>query len=277
MRIVKKINNNVALAVDVCGKDVVVFGKGIGFPQMPYELDDSTAIQRVFHDVDSRMLEAISAIPDDVLLVSSDIVELARMDLDCKLNPNLTFTLADHLAFAIQRVHENIPLENPLAAEVAYVYPREHALGETGIKMVASRTGVTLPAAEACSIALHLVNAESAREGLGDIHLVMESAKVIEHVTQIVERDLGVELDRSSYGYVRFIAHLRYLVGRLMQGQSVKSGNSSLFRQAALDFPEAYACAYEVDQYLKSEHGWSCTDEELLYLMMHVNRLAAAQ
>ncbi|MCH3943362.1 MAG: hypothetical protein LKE37_06810 [Atopobiaceae bacterium] len=36
MRIVKKINNNVALAVDACGKDVVVFGKGIGFPQMPY-------------------------------------------------------------------------------------------------------------------------------------------------------------------------------------------------------------------------------------------------
>lgn len=277
MRIVKKINNNVALAVDAAGKDVVVFGKGIGFPAMPYELDDVSCVQRMFHDVDNRVFEAVAAIPDKVLLVSSDIVDLARMELDCKLNPNLTFTLADHLQFAIERVRDDIPLENPLAAEVSYIYPRENEVGMQGIKMVESRTGVTLPEAEACSIALHIVNAEAAREGLGDMHLVMESAKVIERVTQIVEDKLEVKLDRSSYSYVRFVAHLRYLVGRLMQGASVKSSNSSLFRQAALDFPEAYACAYEVDQYLKKEHGWSCTDEELLYLMMHINRLAAAQ
>ena len=38
MQICKKINNNVALARDAKGRELVVFGKGIGFPAMPYEL-----------------------------------------------------------------------------------------------------------------------------------------------------------------------------------------------------------------------------------------------
>ena len=34
MQIFKKINNNVALARDAKGRELVVFGKGIGFPAM---------------------------------------------------------------------------------------------------------------------------------------------------------------------------------------------------------------------------------------------------
>lgn len=38
MEVYKKINNNVALARDAKGRELVVFGKGIGFASMPYEL-----------------------------------------------------------------------------------------------------------------------------------------------------------------------------------------------------------------------------------------------
>ena len=40
MEVYKKINNNVALARDAKGRELVVFGKGIGFASMPYELTD---------------------------------------------------------------------------------------------------------------------------------------------------------------------------------------------------------------------------------------------
>ena len=49
MLILKKINNNVALAASDDGREVVVFGKGIGFHEMPYELADESLIQRKFY------------------------------------------------------------------------------------------------------------------------------------------------------------------------------------------------------------------------------------
>ena len=54
MQICKKINNNVALARDAKGRELVVFGKGIGFPAMPYELTDLSGVQRTFYDVNEK-------------------------------------------------------------------------------------------------------------------------------------------------------------------------------------------------------------------------------
>ena len=56
MEVYKKINNNVALARDAKGRELVVFGKGIGFASMPYELTDLSRIQRTFYDVNEKYL-----------------------------------------------------------------------------------------------------------------------------------------------------------------------------------------------------------------------------
>ena len=58
-----------------------------------------------------------------------------------------------------------------------------------------------------------------------------------------------------------------------MKNQEEHTINSSLFEQASNDFPEVYSCVKKINDYLESEYGWSCSNEELLYLMMHVNRL----
>lgn len=274
MLILKKINNNVALASTDAGEEAVVFGKGVGFHEMPYELEDESVIQRVFRDVDEKSIDGFEGISDEVLLVASDIVALADKALDCKLAGNLVISLADHLQYAVERAGEGVAIENPLSHEVAFVYPRETELGRRGIEVVRERLGVELPESEVTSIALHLVNAEV--DGMGsaqDMDLVMKSSVILERATQIIEGQLGQTLDRTSYAYVRFVAHLRFLIRRLMRGSCKESENSGLFRQAARDFPDAYRCAAGFNEYLKREYNWSCSDEEMLYLMMHVNRL----
>lgn len=274
MLILKKINNNVALASTDTGEEVVVFGKGVGFHEMPYELEDESVIQRVFRDVDEKSIDGFEGISDEVLLVASDIVALADKALDCKLAGNLVISLADHLQYAVERAGEGVAIENPLSHEVAFVYPRETELGHRGVEIVLDRLGVELPESEVTSIALHLVNAEV--DGMGsaqDMDLVMKSTVILERATQIIEGQLGQKLDRTSYAYVRFVAHLRFLIRRLMRGSCKETENSDLFRQAARDFPDAYRCAAGVNEYLKRDYNWSCSDEEMLYLMMHVNRL----
>lgn len=219
MLILKKINNNVALASTDTGEEVVVFGKGVGFHEMPYELEDESVIQRVFRDVDEKSIDGFEGISDEVLLVASDIVALADKALDCKLAGNLVISLADHLQYAVERAGEGVAIENPLSHEVAFVYPRETELGHRGVEIVLDRLGVELPESEVTSIALHLVNAEV--DGMGsaqDMDLVMKGTVILERATQIIEGQLGQKLDRTSYAYVRFVAHLRFLIRRLMRG-----------------------------------------------------------
>lgn len=46
MKIMKKINNNFAMALDDNGVELIVTGKGIGFPKTPYELTDLNIIEK---------------------------------------------------------------------------------------------------------------------------------------------------------------------------------------------------------------------------------------
>ena len=71
MRIVRKINNSAAVAQDSRGKELIVIGKGIGFPAVPYELTDMSRIDRTFYDIDPRYFEMISTLPQEILLASA--------------------------------------------------------------------------------------------------------------------------------------------------------------------------------------------------------------
>lgn len=121
MLILKKINNNVALAASDDGREVVVFGKGIGFHEMPYELADESLIQRKFYNVPESLQDMVGTLPDDVLLAASDIACFASQQLGCKLSGGLPFILADHLQFAVQRDDDQLSAPNPLEHEVAFI------------------------------------------------------------------------------------------------------------------------------------------------------------
>lgn len=281
MRIIKGINNNAALAVDENGKELVVFGRGVGFPASAHELSDPSVIVKRFYDVDTSLLPMVESLPEEVLAVSADIVEAAHAELACKLNSNLTFTLADHLNFAVDRAHEGIELENPLAAQIGVVYPRETAIGRRAIVLVRERMEVELPSAEAYAMALHLVNAEADAADSSSMDLVIKSTCIIEDIIAIVEECLGTTIDRESYPYMRFTTHLRFLIGRLKDqtppDAKTADSASTIFGRIATDFPKAAECAKRINAYLIKELDWCCSDEELLYLMLHTNRFISGQ
>ena len=63
MTVVKKINNNVAICRDGSQRELVAFGKGIGFPPTPYELTDLSKIDRTFYNVNSSYIPLLAEIP----------------------------------------------------------------------------------------------------------------------------------------------------------------------------------------------------------------------
>lgn len=270
MRITKKINNNVALALDSAGKELVVFGRGIGFPSMPYELTDLSKVQRTFYDIKSSYVDLAAVLPEDMILLAADIVELARCELDGDLNPNLPITLADHLNFAIERFQTGMEAHSPLAYDIAHFYPAEVELGKQALEIIRQRKGISLPQSEAASIALHLVNAELESS---DMHATLTATKVIRDITNIIEDTLGITLDTSGFNYSRFVMHIRYLLQRIQEGTQEVNGMSATMRSLIRKYPDIYCCTQNVVRYFSQNFHRECSEDEELYLFMHINRL----
>lgn len=60
MKAIRKINNNVAVCQDAGGSELIAFGKGIGFPAMPYEIENLDVIDRTFYDLNPSQVALIS-------------------------------------------------------------------------------------------------------------------------------------------------------------------------------------------------------------------------
>lgn len=269
MWILKKINNNCALARDDSGQDLVVFGKGIAYRRPPYELTDLSRVERTFYGVGGASVAALKDIPEDVLLLAADIIDFAGDKLDVDFNPNAPVTLADHINFAIERVKGDIVIETPLSFDVMCLYPREVKIARRAVTLVKSRLGVELPEAEVTNIALHLIDGESEQS---DMQATVEATRALEDVTRIVVGYIG-EIDTSSFTYARFAMHVRFLLDRIKGGGEVDEGFGTMLPVMKHEYPEAYACATDILAYFLTSHGWECSENEALYLLMHVQRL----
>lgn len=274
MKIVLRINHNAALALDGNGNELVVLGKGVGFPQVPYELNDMSKISKTFYDVDSRYMELIASLSQPILLASADIVEQAEINLASDLNANLVFTLADHLNFAIERIKKGIEFATPLAYDVRHLYPTEYELGQLALDIVEDYVQFRLPESEAVNIAIHLINAEVET---GDMHSMLLTIKIMTDVEQIIEKELRIVLDRDSFQYSRFIMHLRYLIQRLSEGKQLQDGIGVMLKGLMFQYPNVHACAQHISKYFKEKWSWECTQDELFYLMIHINRVREKQ
>lgn len=270
MYVIRKINNNCVLARDSAGADVVAFGKGIGFPAIPYELDDLRCVERTFYGMDASSIRALRDIPSDVMAVSSDIMESAQAILKVELNPNAAVTLADHVAFAIKRTVEGIVIESPLAFDVKRFYPREYRLGTRAVRTIKKRLGVALPEAERTNIALHLINSESVHP---DMAKTKRAAEAISEITVIVERELGVVIDKESFAYNRFVTHARYLIDRILSGEETGVADEPMLREMKASYPVEARCVEAIIGRLKERWQWTCSASEELYLLLHVHQL----
>jgi len=270
MKIIKRINTNAAIALDSKGRKAVVLGKGVGFPQVPYELTDLSKIQRTFYEVSPQYYDMLTQLPREVLLVSADIVERAEISLGVSLNPNLSFSLADHIAFALQRESQGICLAMPLSYDVRHIYPKEYELGQYAVQLIKTELGTQFSEGEAVRIALHLVNAEM--EG-SDLTSMLESLEMISEINKIVEQELGIRLDKESYNYSRFVTHLQFLIQRLSTNRHVVNDTGNMLQEIIREYPKIYACSLKITEYFRESKGWECGKDEILYLSLHINRV----
>lgn len=268
MKVIKSINNNVSHCLDSKGREVIAFGKGIGFFKSGEEIP-LKQINRTFYNIKDTDYGVIKTIPVVIINTAIYIIDYVSDKLSIDFPSSSAMTLADHLQFAIERKDKNIYLPQPLIQDLIQLYPEEMNAAYEALDIIKRATGVALPRVEAGTLAMHFINdrIQPASEEKVD------SVTFIEQATDIIEKRFNVKVDRQNFNYSRFVTHLDYLIRRLLNNEEIISRNKELFDQVKSQYPDSVECAYLIDELMKQTYGYQLNEEEILYLAVHINRM----
>ena len=270
---IKKSLNNSMLLVDQDQREMILFGKGIGFGAKPGTHIDLAQVEKVFlplSDLKSRhFLSLTDTIPAAYFDVSHEILTLARSLCGEKLNSVLLFTLAEHLHFAVERSRNGQLILNKLSWEVKRYYPQEYRVGMQARDNVNERFDVELPEEEAVNIAFHLINASS-QDDNSSAH---QQVELVNRIAEIVRYKLSKAIDTESVNYRRFITHLRYFADRVLSGSVVVSETEDFYQELMRHRPDAMTVAWVIRDYVQEKYQLTLPKDELTWLSIHISRL----
>lgn len=272
----KKINNNVVICRDTQGRKLIALGKGLGFGEIPREVDLSQ-VEQTFYDVDPQSYSLVCELPPEILAFADRIVNIAKNELPYDLNPNQTLVLADHIAFTLERAKKNIRVKMPLAYDVEQMYPTEYKIGKYTVQRMQKEFKVGLSCDEIVGIAMNLFNGRISPEEEVSGDKKYNEQEMLEEITAMVEEQFCFIVSRESFNYSRYATHLHYLFQRIRTSQTIKTENNKLYDNMRLEFPEIAECVDRVTKHI--EEKWQCdiTTEEKFYLMLHINRICVKE
>ena len=272
--VVKIINNNIVIAKDFRGREVVAIGKGLGFRKHKNEPVYPEEIMKTYVLVDkagSGVFALFEEVPFEVIEVAQEIIDYAQKHLQGKFNVNLLVSLADHIHFSMTQYRQGNEIPKLVNEEVKRFYKEEYHIGEDAVKMINARFHITLPKEEATSIAFHLITATENKSN----HQTLVIMRAVSDIVRIVSKHLNVTLDEDSLTYSRFIIHLKFFLKNILSQQVVPdvTGMEFIFDQIKSEYADAIDCVKKISGYVMEHFGYQCTDEDCIYLMLHIVRL----
>lgn len=277
MKISKQLNNNIVIASDSQGREIVLMGKGIGFGCKLGMEPDMRLVEKQYFGLSSgahiqQLAELVDRIPLEHLSIGMQIVEHVQEKIRKPLNETLVLMVSDHVSFAIERHKKGLDLDNALLWEIQKFYPDEYQLGLDALDIVQREAGTRLREDEAGFLAMHIVNAQY---GSGD-PLAQDLIQVIQDVVNLVRYTYGMELDETSLDYIRFVTHLKFFFSRILKKETY-AGSEDLYGIVSVMYPRAAACVRKISGYLRQTLDYSLGLEEEGYLIIHVEKLTRAK
>lgn len=274
MKVVKVINNNLIKSFDDNNNEILVMGCGLGFKKAPGDLVDEKLIERIYtcndKDNSNQLIKLLKKIPLEHIQVTNQIISFAKASLGKKLNENVYITLADHINFALERQKDGVIIRNALLWEIKKFYNHEFLVGKEALTIIKNRLGVTLPEDEAGFIALHLVNAL-----MDDISIekTANMTKMIDKILNIIKYHFNLELDEYSIHYERFITHLKFFAQRIFSETIISDDDTKFIEVLKNQYKKEYECTLKVRDFIKQEYGCELTEDEMIYLTIHIKRI----
>ncbi len=277
MKIERILNNNAVVSINDEGEEVVIFGLGIAFRKKSGDEIIKSDIEKVFYlkkaDNKNKFYELISSIPVEYLEVTENVVKLAQERLEVELDESVYLLLIDHIHYAVERSKQGLYIKNKMMWELEHYYPKEYKVALEAIALINEQLHCHLIDEEASFIAMHIVNASSN----SDINEIQYELKDIKAIMKIVTYHFDIHIDEESMNYLRFITHLKYFVQRVRSGNILNKIDDSdkLFSMVCQKYFQSYLCVEKIEKYFMKTYDIEISDEEKMYLVLHIERVVS--
>ena len=273
-RVRKALNHNTLIAISMeNNQEYLLIGKGIGFGKKVSERfeipENIECTVYSLHEQTERgkAMELIKGIDPVYLEIAGKVLAKSK-EVFGKIDKRILFPMADHIAFAVQRIRANEQISNPLTDDIRALFHMEYKTAECVKDILWEMLQVEIDEHEIGYIALHIHSAIEDE----NVALSMQIAMAVRECIRMIEEETGQTIDVMSLSYNRLMNHIRYMVARSIKGEKLKLNMNDYM---SVKFPKSFWMATEVCKQLEKQlHRTSPLDEvEIGYLAMHIERV----
>ena len=269
-RITKILNHNTVLALNQeDNRENLVMGKGVGFGRKPGERVDFTpdaTVYQLSQKCDRGNPRDLVKRIDPLYLNIANAIILDAKNAFGQVDTSILIPMADHIAFAAQRIRKNAPIGNPLTPDIKALFPDEFQVASRGGDLIFEQTGLRFSDDELGYIALHV---HSSLESM-QVSQAMQTAGIIRECVELVQQATGVTLNVSSLSYNRLMSHIKYMAARLLKGERLSMDVNHIMRVSC---PRAFDISEAICRQLERTLSRRVDEAEIGYLAMHVQRV----
>lgn len=272
--IIKILNNNALLATCKENNDEVVFlGKGVGFGRSVGntfdKIDNSQQYRLVKETEKGNSLTLIDNISPKYLEISGEILEMVKETFD-NVREDVLVTLADHINFSIERIKNNIILENPFTCDIKALYPKEFEIAEKSKSIIKEKTGFDIDEDEVGYITLHIHSSLSEDK----VSQSMKIAIIIRETIEKIEQQFEIKIATQSLSYTRLMNHVNYMIARIRHNEKL---NVDINDYISDSFPYSYSIAQQICMSISRELNKDIPAVEIGYLALHIERVKSSE
>ncbi|WP_067726285.1 glucose PTS transporter transcription antiterminator GlcT [Oceanobacillus damuensis] len=271
--VIKVLNNNVLIAADTEGQEVVLIGKGIGFNSKKNDPIAKETVEKLFvlrnENEQENYKKLVNDIDEDTLNAIVSGVEIIKKRSQSMLNESVHVALTDHIVFAITRLLKGMAIRNPFLLETKALYPGEYEIAAEVVDFINQSLDINLPEGEVGFIALH-VHSAITDSTLSEIN---RYSQLVTKLIGVIEEQFRMEIDRESIDYIRLIRHLRYTIERVMNDERLEEPKkiADLLKK---EYPSCYNLSWKLVKIMQQTLKKQVYDAEAVYLTMHLQRLS---
>lgn len=264
--IIGTLNNNSVVAKDEHNKEVILLGKGIGFKKKKGDIVDNKLKNIKSYSLDKKKSTDVLQGVDPIFLeIANEIIRYAEKEFG-DIDTNILLPLADHIAFSIDRIKNDMVISNPLTSDIKLLFADEYEVAKKAKKIIKRRLGYEITDDEIGYISLHIHAALSSQPPARSLQV----ASIIHQTVTYVEETFHITIDENSVAYIRLVNHIKFLMVRLDRQEDVHVSMTDYTKEK---FPESYAVACRVADYIEKLIREKISEDEIGYLAIHIERI----
>ena len=253
-RVRKALNHNTLIAISMeNNQEYLLIGKGIGFGKKVSERfeipENIECTVYSLHEQTERgkVMELIKGIEPVYLEIAGKVLAKSE-EVFGKIDKRILFPMADHIAFAVQRIRANEQISNPLTDDIRALFHMEYKTAECVKDILWEMLQVEIDEHEIGYIALHIHSAIEDE----NVALSMQIAMAVRECIRMIEEETGQTIDVMSLSYNRLMNHIRYMVARSIKGEKLKL-KLNMNDYMSVKFPKSFWMATEVCKQLEKQ------------------------